>query len=142
MDQAPDASDRIVDDRAMRRFEPAIPGNEPPVAHDSSNGSHIAPRHSEVPFERPSLSFDDQGAIMARGLPTLCSALVRGCTVSPSVKQPHSRSARVRFAAPFPGAGRVPNSPSGARLLVIGPRARQTAPFTKILDVKLKGLSR
>ena len=26
MDQAPDASDRIVDDRAMRRFQLAIPG--------------------------------------------------------------------------------------------------------------------
>jgi len=64
MDHAPDASERIVDDRAMRRF----------AAFDSPSGLQgIAPP-------------------------------------PPHALQPRSRSARARFAAPSPGAGRVPDS--------------------------------
>lgn len=51
MDQTPDASDRIVDNRAMSRFELAIPGGEPAVAYYSIEGDRIVLRYTEVPFE-------------------------------------------------------------------------------------------
>jgi hypothetical protein len=111
MDQAPDASDRIFDDRAMRRFELAIAGNEPPIAHDSSKGSRTAPRHTEVPFERTRVPFDQSGwrygSTLAHAVFDFSSGL-QGIALRRAL-QPHSRSARARFAPPLPGAGRVPN---------------------------------
>jgi DNA-binding MarR family transcriptional regulator len=111
MDQAPDASERIVDDRAIRRFEPAILADKTRVAHGWSEGSRTALRHTEVPFERTALSFDQSGR--RYGSKPACVVLnfssgLHGVAL-PQALQPHSRSARARFAPPPAGAGRVPS---------------------------------
>jgi hypothetical protein len=68
------------------------------------------------------------------------SLMIRArAAASLSAKQPHSRSARVRFAAPLPGAGRVPNS-NGVHQE--GRGEDKTASSTQPLDVESKGLSR
>jgi predicted GNAT family acetyltransferase len=71
MDEAPHASDRIVDNRAMSRFELAIPGGEPAVAYYSIEDGRIVLRHTEVPFEYSGLGY---GSRLARAVFELLKA--------------------------------------------------------------------
>lgn len=80
MDQAPDSSDRIADNRAMRRFDPAVRGIGIPIAAASRHGSRLA--HAVVDFGSGS----------------------RGVALR-QASRPHSRSARARF--PLPASARA-----------------------------------